>query len=79
MCRAGKFSYFLLVEKNNQKYYFFRFSGSEIRIRDDDMPLAHIALAVESPGLAHADTVPLLVASTIIGNWDRYRSQFIKI
>ncbi|CAF1679357.1 unnamed protein product, partial [Adineta ricciae] len=48
-----------------------RFSGSEIRVRDDDMPLAHIALAVESPGLAHADTVPLLVASTIIGNWDR--------
>ncbi|UJR23987.1 hypothetical protein I4U23_026953 [Adineta vaga] len=48
-----------------------RFSGSEIRIRDDEMPLAHIALAVESPGLAHADTIPLLVASTIIGNWDR--------
>lgn len=51
--------------------FIFRFSGSEIRVRDDDMPLAHIALAVESPGLAHADTIPLLVASTIIGNWDR--------
>ena len=47
------------------------FSGSEIRIRDDEMPLAHIAIAVESPGLAHADTIPLNVASTIIGNWDR--------
>lgn len=49
----------------------FSFSGSEIRIRDDEMPLAHIAVAVESPGLAHADTIPLNVASTIIGNWDR--------
>lgn len=49
----------------------FSFTGSEIRIRDDEMPLAHIALAVESPGWAHADTIPLIVASTIIGNWDR--------
>jgi processing peptidase subunit beta len=51
--------------------FFISFSGSEIRVRDDDMPLAHIALAVESPGLAHADTIPLMVASTIVGNWDR--------
>jgi len=48
-----------------------RFSGSEIRIRDDEMPLAHIAVAVETPGLAHADTIPLKVASAIIGTWDR--------
>jgi len=48
-----------------------RFSGSEIRIRDDDLPLAHIAIAVESPGWADADTIPLMVASTIVGNWDR--------
>ena len=51
-----------------------RFSGSEIRVRDDDMPLAHIAIAVESTGWAHADTVPLMVASTILGNWDRSMS-----
>ncbi|CAF1033466.1 unnamed protein product [Adineta steineri] len=48
-----------------------RFTGSEIRVRDDDMPLAHIAIAVESTGWADADTIPLMVASTIIGNWDR--------
>ncbi|CAF1280504.1 unnamed protein product [Adineta steineri] len=48
-----------------------RFTGSEIRIRDDDMPLAHIAIGVESTGLTHADTIPLMVASTIVGNWDR--------
>jgi processing peptidase subunit beta len=53
------------------KKYFINLTGSEIRVRDDDMPLAHIALAVESPGLAHADTIPLMVASTIVGNWDR--------
>lgn len=35
------------------------------------MPLAHIAIAVESTGWADADTIPLMVASTIVGNWDR--------
>nr|XP_009667756.1 PREDICTED: mitochondrial-processing peptidase subunit beta [Struthio camelus australis] len=47
------------------------FTGSEIRIRDDKMPLAHIAIAVEAAGWAHPDTIPLMVANTLIGNWDR--------
>jgi processing peptidase subunit beta len=52
-------------------YATISFTGSEIRIRDDNMPLAHIAIAVESTGWADVDTIPLMVASTIIGNWDR--------
>ncbi|KAJ8047765.1 Mitochondrial-processing peptidase subunit beta [Holothuria leucospilota] len=48
-----------------------RFTGSEIRIRDDDMPLAHIAMAVESVGWDHPDNLPLMVANTLIGSWDR--------
>ncbi|XP_064300465.1 mitochondrial-processing peptidase subunit beta isoform X2 [Phalacrocorax carbo] len=47
------------------------FTGSEIRIRDDKMPLAHIAIAVEAAGWSHPDTIPLMVANTLIGNWDR--------
>ncbi|XP_051890000.1 mitochondrial-processing peptidase subunit beta [Pristis pectinata] len=47
------------------------FTGSEIRVRDDKMPLAHIAIAVEAAGWSHADTIPLMVANTLIGNWDR--------
>nr|XP_033815513.1 mitochondrial-processing peptidase subunit beta [Geotrypetes seraphini] len=47
------------------------FTGSEIRVRDDKMALAHIALAVEAVGWAHPDTIPLMVANTLIGNWDR--------
>ena len=35
------------------------------------MPLVHVAIAVESPGWASGDNVPLMVASTILGNWDR--------
>uniref|UniRef100_A0A8C2T1T4 Mitochondrial-processing peptidase subunit beta n=2 Tax=Coturnix japonica TaxID=93934 RepID=A0A8C2T1T4_COTJA len=47
------------------------FTGSEIRIRDDKMPLAHIAIAVEAAGWSDPDTIPLMVANTLIGNWDR--------
>jgi len=43
----------------------------QIRVRDDKMPLAHIAIAVEAVGWAHPDTIPLMVANTLIGNWDR--------
>jgi len=43
----------------------------QIRIRDDKMPLAHIAIAVEAAGWSDPDTIPLMVANTLIGNWDR--------
>jgi len=48
-----------------------RYTGSEIRVRDDDIPLAHIAIAVEGTSWSDADTIPLMVASTLIGSWDR--------
>jgi hypothetical protein len=55
----------------NVLFFKFSFTGSEIRVRDDEMSLAHIAIVVESTGWTHVDTVPLMVASTIIGTWDR--------
>jgi len=48
-----------------------RFTGSEMRVRDDDIRLAHIAMSVEGTSWSDADTIPLMVASTIIGSWDR--------
>ncbi|XP_003385964.1 PREDICTED: mitochondrial-processing peptidase subunit beta-like [Amphimedon queenslandica] len=48
-----------------------RYTGSEMRFRDDAMPAAHIVLAVEGCGWANPDYFPLMIASTIIGNWDR--------
>ncbi|KAK2724369.1 mitochondrial-processing peptidase subunit beta-like isoform X2 [Artemia franciscana] len=48
-----------------------RYTGSEIRVRDDDMPYAHIAIAVEGAGWTNPDNIPLMVANTIIGAWDR--------
>merc|ERR1712002_106398 len=48
-----------------------RFTGSEMRFRDDWMPLAHVAIAVEGCGWQNPDNIPLMVANTLIGNWDR--------
>lgn len=47
------------------------FVGSEVRIRDDLLPAAHIALAVEGVSWSSPDYYTALVAQAIIGNWDR--------
>ncbi|KAM9859548.1 cytochrome b-c1 complex subunit 1, mitochondrial [Aulostomus maculatus] len=47
-----------------------RFTGSEVRLRDDWLPLAHIAIAVEGPSASSPDIVPLMVANSILGSYD---------
>jgi len=48
-----------------------RFTGSDIRVRDDDMPFVYGAVAVEGAGWDNPDNIPLMVANSIIGSWDR--------
>lgn len=48
-----------------------RYTGSDVRVRDDDMPFAHVAIAVEGAGWTNPDNIPLMVANTMIGSWDR--------
>ena len=48
-----------------------RYTGSDVRVRDDDMPFAHIAFAVEGCGWTNPDNIPLMIANTMIGSWDR--------
>ncbi len=45
--------------------------GSDVRVRDDSMPYAHVAIAVEGCGWSNPDNIPLMVANTLIGSWDR--------
>ncbi|KAL4934299.1 bifunctional SDR family oxidoreductase/M16 family metallopeptidase [Aspergillus undulatus] len=47
------------------------FVGSEVRVRDDTLPTAHIALAVEGVSWKDEDYFTALVAQAIVGNWDR--------
>ncbi|KRY43383.1 Mitochondrial-processing peptidase subunit beta [Trichinella spiralis] len=48
-----------------------RFTGSEMFFREDSMPFCYAALAVEGVGWDHPDNIPLMVANTLIGQWDR--------
>lgn len=48
-----------------------RFTGSEIRVRDDSIPLTHVAVAIEGCGWPDQDNIPLMVANTLLGAWDR--------
>lgn len=47
------------------------FVGSEVRIRDDTIPTANIAIAVEGVSWKDDDYFTALVAQAIVGNWDR--------
>ncbi|KAF2857680.1 mitochondrial processing peptidase subunit, partial [Piedraia hortae CBS 480.64] len=47
------------------------FVGSEVRMRDDTMPAAHIAIAVEGVSWKDDDYMTALVTQAIVGNWDR--------
>jgi len=48
-----------------------QFIGSEVRIRDDTLPTANIAIAVEGVSWKDEDYFTALVAQAIVGNWDR--------
>ncbi|KAL4895779.1 putative mitochondrial processing peptidase beta subunit [Aspergillus ambiguus] len=47
------------------------FIGSEVRLRDDTVPTAHLALAVEGVSWKDDDYFTGLVTQAIVGNWDR--------
>ncbi|XP_054162959.1 mitochondrial-processing peptidase subunit beta-like [Oppia nitens] len=48
-----------------------QFIGGDVRLKDDSMPLTHVAIALESVGWANPDNIALMVANTLIGSWDR--------
>lgn len=48
-----------------------RYVGEEVRVRDDEMPLAYTAVAVRGTGWSSPDCVPLMLANMIVGSWDR--------
>jgi len=46
------------------------FTGSDIRIRYDDMDAAHIAYAFPTNGVNDPDSFPLMLIQTMLGSWD---------
>lgn len=48
-----------------------RYTGSHMKNRDDSMGLAHVALAVEGCSWTNPDYFALMVANTLVGNWNK--------
>ncbi|PWA98709.1 Metalloenzyme, LuxS/M16 peptidase-like protein [Artemisia annua] len=47
------------------------FTGSEIRMRDDDAPLAHFAVAFNGTSWTDPDSIALMVIQAMLGSWDK--------
>jgi processing peptidase subunit beta len=47
------------------------FVGSDLRQRDDHLPLAHVSVAFQTQGWTSPHAFPLMVMQTILGQWDR--------
>mmetsp|Transcript_31159 Transcript_31159/g.81705 ORF Transcript_31159/g.81705 Transcript_31159/m.81705 type:complete len:456 (+) Transcript_31159:35-1402(+) len=68
---ADKYFGSLSGEHNAQNTDKPSFVGSEIRARDDSMDELHVGLAVEGCGWNNPDYFPLMLASTMVGSWDK--------
>ena len=42
-----------------------RYTGSDIRVRDDSMNCAHVAFAIEGPGYNNPDFVTMEIAASV--------------
>jgi len=51
-----------------------RFTGSDIRVRYDDMPVAHVALGFPIGGWTDPDSFPLLVIQSMLGSLQKGQS-----
>lgn len=47
------------------------FTGSEVRIRDPDLPLLNLAVAFKGASWTDPDAVPLMVMQTLLGAYDK--------
>ena len=54
-----------------QDYSPSRYTGSDVRIRDDEMSHAHVMVAVEGAPWTSPDVLALQVAQTLVGAFDR--------
>jgi len=47
------------------------FVGSMVHVRNDDIPLVHAAVSVESVGWSHPNYFVFMLLQTMVGSWDR--------
>ncbi|XP_045542038.1 cytochrome b-c1 complex subunit 1, mitochondrial-like [Papilio machaon] len=66
-----RLSHVVMEPSSSGAYDACRYTGSSLVLRDDSMPFAHVAVAVEVPGYEDPDYWPLFAASCILGVWER--------
>ncbi|KAG6446956.1 cytochrome b-c1 complex subunit 1, mitochondrial-like [Manduca sexta] len=49
----------------------YRYTGSDVRYRDDSLPLANCVIAVEAPCFCDEDAVPMQIAAEVVSGWDK--------
>lgn len=47
------------------------FTGSEVRIREPDLPTIHFAVAFQGAAASDPDAIALTVLQTMIGSWEK--------
>ncbi|XP_049885296.1 cytochrome b-c1 complex subunit 1, mitochondrial-like [Pectinophora gossypiella] len=52
-------------------YEDYRYTASDFRFRNDDLPFCNTAIAFEGPGLCDEDNYTMDVAAMYLGGWDR--------
>ncbi|KAI3890347.1 hypothetical protein MKX03_011696 [Papaver bracteatum] len=55
------------------------FTGSEVRILDNDLPLAHFAVAFSGASLTDPDSIALMVIKSMLGSWNKYEEGGVKL
>ncbi|CAA0830016.1 Probable mitochondrial-processing peptidase subunit beta [Striga hermonthica] len=50
------------------------FTGSEVRMLDDDVPLAQVAIAFEGSSWTDPDSIALMVMQSMLGSWNKNAS-----
>ena len=56
-----------------------RYRGSQVNFREDNMPVAHVAVGVQSAGWTSPHAFDLMVMHTLLGNWNRTQSRYAPI
>ncbi|XP_058069131.1 probable mitochondrial-processing peptidase subunit beta, mitochondrial [Magnolia sinica] len=47
------------------------FTGSEVRVVNNDSPIAHLAIAFKGSGWADPNSIPVMVLQSLLGSWNK--------
>eukprot|EP01027_Heterolobosea_sp_BB2_P007520 GEZU01011185.1.p1 GENE.GEZU01011185.1~~GEZU01011185.1.p1 ORF type:complete len:484 (-),score=168.05 GEZU01011185.1:650-2101(-) len=48
-----------------------RYTGSDIRIHNEDFPMTHISIGLEGPGWSSPDSFAIMLIQQLLGSWDK--------